>query len=332
MLLRRLSKHKVTLCMLRIGNFIIENPVFLAPMAGVTDSAFRRICKSFGCGLVYTEMISAKALAFRDKKTASMLAVHPEEKPFAVQIFGSDPGIMGKIAPDALSTGASILDINMGCPAPKIAGNGDGCAIMRTPKLAYDIVRAVTKTATVPVTVKIRKGWDDNSINAVEVAKYAEDAGAAAVCVHPRTREQFYMGKADWEVIADVKRTLSVPVIGNGDIFTPEDALAMRKMTGCDAVMVGRGAQGNPFLFRQICELTETGSVTFRPTRADKINTIITQLEYSIADKGEYIAVREMRKHAAWYLKGEKNSAQVRAAVNTAASKADLLALLHSLL
>lgn len=317
---------------MKIGNFTIEHPVFLAPMAGVTDSAFRRICKSYDCGLVYTEMISAKALAFRDKKTASMLAVREEEKPFAVQIFGSEPEIMGSITDAALSTGASILDINMGCPAPKIAGNGDGCALMRNLDLVYDIVRAVSDKSTAPVTVKIRKGWDDNSVNAVEVAKAAEAAGAQAVTVHPRTREQFYMGKADWSVIADVKAALKIPVIGNGDIFTAQDALLMREQTGCDAVMVGRGAQGNPFIFRQIYQLMSQGEVTFYPTRKDKVETILKQLDYSIEENGEYIAVREMRKHAAWYLKGEKNSASVRAAVNRADSREALLQLLHQLM
>ncbi len=317
---------------MKIGNFTIEHPVFLAPMAGVTDSAFRRICKSYDCGLVYTEMISAKALAFRDKKTASMLAVREEEKPFAVQIFGSEPEIMGSITDEALSTGASILDINMGCPAPKIAGNGDGCALMRNPDLVYDIVRAVSDKSTAPVTVKIRKGWDDNSVNAVEVAKAAEAAGAQAVTVHPRTREQFYMGKADWNVIADVKAALKIPVIGNGDIFTAQDALLMREQTGCDAVMVGRGAQGNPFIFRQIYQLMSQGEVTFYPTRKEKVETILKQLDYSIEENGEYIAVREMRKHAAWYLKGEKNSASVRAAVNRADSREALLQLLHQLM
>ncbi len=318
--------------MMKIGNFRIEHPVFLAPMAGVTDSAFRRICKAYDCGLVYTEMISAKALAYGDKKTASMLAVHEEEKPFAVQIFGSEPEVMGRITDAALATGASILDINMGCPAPKIVGNGDGCALMHNPGLVYDIVRAVVDKSSVPVSVKIRKGWDENSINAVEVAKAAEAAGAQAVTVHPRTREQFYMGKADWRVIAEVKKAIQIPVIGNGDIFTAQDALLMREQTGCDAVMVGRGAQGNPFLFRQIHQLMMNGEVTFHPDRREKVETILKQLDYSIEENGEYIAVREMRKHAAWYLKGEKNSASIRAAVNMADSREGLLKLLNELL
>lgn len=317
---------------MRIGSFQTENNVFLAPMAGVTDSAFRRICRRFGCGLVYTEMVSAKALYYGDKKTNKMLAVHEEEKPFAVQIFGSDPDIMAQMASAAAGTGASLLDINMGCPAPKIVNNGEGSALMKDIDKIYRIVSAVNKASSVPVTVKLRKGFDEAHCNALEAAKAAQAGGAAAVTVHGRTREQYYSGKADWDVVGAVKAALDIPVIGNGDIFCAQDAADMLSYTGCDAVMVGRGAQGNPFLFRQIGELLQTGQVTYMPTLQDKVDTMLTQFAMMVADKGEYIAVREARKHAAWYLKGEKHSASVRSAVNNAQNAEELKNILQSIL
>lgn len=317
---------------MRIGSFQTENNVFLAPMAGVTDSAFRRICRRFGCGLVYTEMVSAKALYYGDKKTNKMLAVHEEEKPFAVQIFGSEPDIMAQMASAAAGTGASLLDINMGCPAPKIVNNGEGSALMKDIDKIYRIVSAVNKASSVPVTVKLRKGFDEAHCNALEAAKAAQAGGAAAVTVHGRTREQYYSGKADWDVIGAVKAALDIPVIGNGDIFRAQDAVDMLSYTGCDAVMVGRGAQGNPFLFRQIGELLQTGQVTYMPTLQDKVDTMLTQFAMMVADKGEYIAVREARKHAAWYLKGEKHSASVRSAVNNAQNAEELKNILQSIL
>ncbi len=317
---------------MRIGSFQTENNVFLAPMAGVTDSAFRRICRRFGCGLVYTEMVSAKALYYGDKKTNKMLAVHEEEKPFAVQIFGSDPDIMAQMASAAAGTGASLLDINMGCPAPKIVNNGEGSALMKDIDKIYRIVSAVNKASSVPVTVKLRKGFDEAHCNALEAAKAAQAGGAAAVTVHGRTREQYYSGKADWDVVGAVKAALDIPVIGNGDIFRAQDAVDMLSYTGCDAVMVGRGAQGNPFLFRQIGELLQSGQVCYMPTLQDKVDTMLTQFAMMVADKGEYIAVREARKHAAWYLKGEKHSASVRSAVNNAQNAEELKNILQSIL
>lgn len=317
---------------LQIGSFETENNIFLAPMAGVTDSAFRRICRRYGCGLVYTEMVSAKALYYGDKKTARMLAVHEEEKPFAVQIFGKEPEIMAQIAPEAVRTGASILDINMGCPAPKIVKNGEGSALMRDAGLVYRIVSAVVRTSPVPVTVKIRKGFDEAHCNAVEIAKAAQEGGAAAVTVHGRTREQYYSGRADWDIVGEVKAALRIPVIGNGDVFSAQDALDMFAYTGCDGVMIGRGAQGNPFLFRQIQELMQKGTANYRPTLKEKVDTMLCQLSMMVEDKGEYIAVQEARKHAAWYLKGEKNSAAVRGAVNSAKDAEELKKILQSIL
>lgn len=317
---------------MRIGSFQTENNVFLAPMAGVTDSAFRRICRRFGCGLVYTEMVSAKALYYGDRKTNKMLAVHEEEKPFAVQIFGSEPDIMAQMASAAVATGASLLDINMGCPAPKIVNNGEGSALMKDTDKIYRIVSAVSKVSSVPVTVKLRKGFDEAHCNALEAAKAAQAGGAAAVTVHGRTREQYYSGKADWDVIGAVKAALEIPVIGNGDIFCAQDAVDILSYTGCDAVMIGRGAQGNPFLFRQIGELLQTGQVHYVPTLQDKVDTMLAQLAMMVVDKGEYIAVREARKHAAWYLKGEKHSASVRGAVNNAQNAEELKNILQSIL
>jgi tRNA-dihydrouridine synthase B len=261
-------------------------------------------------------MVSAKGLYYEDKKTETLLQIDEREKPVAVQIFGSDPDIMAQIANEAASTGASIVDINMGCPTPKIVKNGEGSALMLNPNLVGRIVKAVSQAVHLPVTVKVRKGWDEGSINADEIAMIAEENGAKAVTVHGRTREQFYSGKADWDIIKQVKQSVKIPVIGNGDIVTPEDAKKMLEYTGCDGIMIGRGAQGNPWIFSRVIHYLNTGELLPEPTPQEKINKAIENVRLLVQYKGEYVGIREARKHVAWYIKGLRNAARVKEAVN----------------
>lgn len=301
---------------MKIGNVQLDNEVFLSPMAGVTDLPFRTICKEKGCGMLYTEMINAKALCYNDENTKKMTKIEDEEHPIAIQIFGSEPEYMGRATEILNSHPNEILDINMGCPAPKVVKNGDGSALMRNPKLAEEVMKAVVKNSTKPVTLKIRKGWDDQSINAVEIAKIAEQSGISAVAIHGRTREQYYSGKADWDIIKEIKDAISIPVIGNGDVFEIEDAINMLEKTNCDAIMIGRGAQGNPWIFNRINHYMETGEILPKPTAKEKINTAIEHMKLAVEEHGEYVAVREMRKHIGWYIKGLKNSARYRDEIN----------------
>jgi len=302
---------------MKIGNFETKNNVFLAPMAGVTDLPFRCICVRYGAGLTYSEMISAKGLWYKDKKTASLMQIAPEERPTAIQIFGSDPNIMGEIVPKVLEFEPELIDINMGCPAPKIVNNGDGSALMKTPELMGRIVRAVSDKSSVPVTVKMRKGWDENSVNALECAKILEANGAAAITVHGRTRKEFYSGKADWDIIRDIKAAVKIPVIGNGDIFCAEDARQMLEHTGCDAVMIGRGSQGNPFIFTQINELFETGRVTYFPSPSERVEQALNHTRALVLEKGDSRGIKEARKHIAWYIKGLPGASAVKSKVFT---------------
>ncbi|MGN0505918.1 MAG: tRNA dihydrouridine synthase DusB [Lachnospiraceae bacterium] len=313
---------------LQIGSVQIPGILALGPMAGVTDLPFRRLCKECGADLIYTEMVSAKGILYNNKNTEELLTVDETERPVALQLFGEDPQIMSEMAKKIEDRNFDILDINMGCPVPKVVNNGEGSALMKNPKRIGEIVSAVAKATKKPVTIKIRKGFDDSNVNAPLVAKIAEEAGAAAIAVHGRTRQQYYSGKADWDIIRQVKEAVSIPVIGNGDIFTPEDAKRMLTETGCDGIMVARGAQGNPWLFAQIKAYLAGNTVPERPELSEVIDMILRHTDLEIAYKGEATAIREMRKHVAWYVSGCPGAAKLRNAVNEVETREQLKELL----
>ena len=314
---------------LKIGTVELENPYILAPMAGVTDLPFRLLCKEQGAGLLCMEMVSAKAIQYNNKNTKALLEIHPEELPVSLQLFGSDPDVISEIAKRIEELPFSIVDINMGCPVPKIVKNGEGSALMKNPKLVYEIVRKTARAIQKPVTVKIRKGFDDTCINAVEIAKIIEDAGGKAVAVHGRTREQYYSGKADWDIIRQVKEAVSIPVIGNGDVVSGESAIAIQKETGCDGVMIGRGAQGNPWIFSELLEYERTGKMPLRPSVEAIKKMMIRHAQLQMQYKGEYLGIREMRKHVSWYTSGLPNSAKLRDEINRVESYEELEQLLE---
>ena len=301
---------------LQIGNVTLENNLVLGPMAGVTDPPFRLLCKEQGAGLLCMEMVSAKGIYYNNKNTEQLLAIDEREHPVSLQLFGSDPEIMSEMAKKIEERPFDILDINMGCPVPKVVNNGDGSALMKNPVLAGKIIEKTARAIKKPVTVKIRKGFDDAHINAVEMAKVAEASGAAAIAVHGRTREQYYSGRADWDIIRQVKEAVKIPVIGNGDILTPEDAIRIEEQTGCDGFMIARGAQGNPWIFAQILHYFKTGEHLPKPTAEEMVQMMLRHAKMQLAFKGDYTGIREIRKHAAWYTAGYPNAARLRSAIN----------------
>lgn len=315
---------------MNIGGLEIENNLVLAPMAGVTDFPFRKICRAMGCGLIYTEMVSAKAILYKNKNTEPLLETDATEHPIAVQIFGSEPDIMGDMAAKLEEERSfDMIDINMGCPVPKIVNNHEGSALMREPELVEKILNNIVSKVKKPVTIKIRKGFDEQHINAVEIAKIAEACGVSAIAVHGRTREQYYSGKADYGIIAEVKKNVNIPVIGNGDIRGIEDAILMYEQTGCDAIMIGRAARGNPWIFREISEYYKSGKKCDRPTNKEVIDMIMQHAGMLIECKGEYTGIREMRKHVAWYTAGMPHSSAIRNKVNQIETYDELEAMLY---
>jgi len=313
-----------------IGNVSLKNNIILAPMAGVSDLPFRLLCARQGAGMTCMEMISAKAVLYNNKNTESLLAIHPEEECVSLQLFGSEPAVMAEIAKRIEERPFQILDINMGCPVPKIVNNHEGSALMKNPELVYDIVRAISEAISKPVTVKIRKGFDEDHVNAVEVAKAAEAGGAKAIAVHGRTREQYYSGDADWSIIKAVKEAVSVPVIGNGDVKCGPDAKRMLETTGCDGVMVGRAAEGNPFIFKEITSYME-GKPYTPPTMQEIKETILTHADMQLEYKGEFIGIREMRKHLSWYLKGFEGASALRKRINEMETFEELKAIINNI-
>ncbi|MCC8141152.1 MAG: tRNA dihydrouridine synthase DusB [Lachnospiraceae bacterium] len=309
---------------LKISSVTLENNLILAPMAGITDLPFRLLCKEQGAGLLCMEMVSAKAIHYGNKKTEGLMEILPEEQPVSLQLFGSDPDIIAEAAAQIEERPFSLLDFNMGCPVPKVVNNGEGSALMQDPKRTEEILSKLVRAIKKPVTVKIRKGFDEQHVNAVEIARIAESCGVAAIAVHGRTRQQYYSGKADWDIIRQVKEAVSVPVIGNGDIHTADDVIRMREQTGCDGFMIGRGARGNPWIFHEIIYKLETGGDLPRPSAQEVADTVLRHARLLIEVKGEYIGIREIRKHAAWYTAGYKDAARFRGRINEVETYADL--------